>query len=319
MFFTELLGNPFMPMLEKDDGKNASLAALYNSDSDDDDDDIDIEELLKGENEDDDDDDSLSKDNESSKDEDDEEFEDEIKEKAKKPGSKDTEEKPKKSGKVEFTEEQQREIDRIVNERLARDRQARESESQRQAQEAQRIKELEKWAINRFEYHKKDLIETYGIDEEKAEEKAKDLVASEYKSWQLEQEIARLKEHPEISRKQTQYSADRTNAINKNPIIAKYIEDIDQVSDMGRNMTFEVAASFVLGSKVLKGELTQAVASAAEQRAIKNINQRKNLKLEAGDAGGGNATGSYGLTRDELKVCKALGISPKQYAKNKKK
>lgn len=304
MFKRYLLSIFASPMWNKDDGKGGG--SNNNDGTEDDDlDNIDLASLLDGE--DDEDDEDQDGDGEEEKDGEDSE--------ESKTGDKTKNGKPVEKT---FTQE---EVNQIIQDRLARQKQDEQQTAQRQQAEAEQKDKIKQWATERFEFYKKDLMDAYGLDEEAAERKAKDEVSKEYKTWLLEQRVEQLSKFPQETEATGKYSKERAEAMQKNPWVKQYIEEIDLIAGDGRNLTFELAAQVVLGKKVMTGELTQKAMDAATQETLKNVNRRKNLKVESGDQGGdkSGADGKYGLSKDELRAAKLLGVSPKEYAANKPK
>jgi hypothetical protein len=103
--------------------------------------------------------------------------------------------------------------------------------------------------------------------------------------------------------------------MGKNPLIAKYINEIDQFSQNGKTgVTFEVAANYILGSKVASGELINSIKTTTEQKTLKNVGQRSKIAVEKG----GSTKADPALSKQEMRLAAALGVSPKAWAANKK-
>lgn len=236
----------------------------------------------------------------------------------------------------------QDELNRLISDRLDRDRRVREQEYMAQQQQIQQQQAVnahleQQWTNyynqlftghynNKYQFY----TGTLGLDEESAKARAAQeadyearrdyqIAATNWQFQQAQQQQVQREQYTHQQQKMVQmmaaYERDRA-AATRNPMVARYIDQIDQFAGRGSKLNFETAKRYVLGS-VMENELT-ANARATEQRTMANINSRKNLGVMGGSQPGGAATGGNVLTAAEKRMAAALGISPKDYAANKK-
>jgi hypothetical protein len=106
--------------------------------------------------------------------------------------------------------------------------------------------------------------------------------------------------------------------VSKNPLVAKYIKEIDAFAQNGMaGVDFMVAAKYVLGEKIASGELLDTVTSAVEQKTLKNVGKRQKIGVEKDSQPG--ASTKPKLTAEQKRICRNLGISEKLYLSNLKK
>lgn len=209
----------------------------------------------------------------------------------------------------------QEDLDRIINERLARDRKVREDQENQRVQQEQQTQQFNQWYQSQLTEQTKFYADTMGLDEETAEKLAKRDVDKEVRILQAEQIVRQNQEFHQLSQKETKYIQDKADRVGKNPLIAKYIKEIDQFSQNGKTgIDFDVAANYVLGAKVMNGELINSIKTTTEQKTLKNVGQRSKIAVEKG----GSAKADPALSKQEMKLAAALGVSPKAWAASKK-
>jgi hypothetical protein len=212
----------------------------------------------------------------------------------------------------------QEELDRIISERLERDRRVREDQERQRQQQAQQQQQFTQWYNNELAAQTKFYADKLGLDDDTAAIMAKRDVDSQVRILQAEQVSKQSQESWQAQQKIAKYQQDKMEQVSKNPLVAKYIKEIDTFAQNGMaGVDFMVAAKYVLGEKIASGELLDTVTSAVEQKTLKNIGKRQKLAVEKDSQPGASTTPR--LTPEQRRICKNLGISEKLYLANLKK
>jgi len=237
---------------------------------------------------------------------------------------------------ITMTQEQ---LNKLIADRLERDRRVREQEQAAVQQQQATVQQQEQQWTNYYNQllttHFNDRYQFYanhlGLDEETAKARAaSEAEVNAKRDYQIEAINYQIhqSQQQQIRQQQTQqqrevaiqrvsaYERDKAAAM-RNPMVARYINQIDQFSGRGTKLNFEVAKRYVLGS-VMEAELGNA-RTTEQQRTMANINSRKGIGVMGGSQPGGAATGGNTLTAAEKRMAAALGISPKDYATHKNK
>ncbi len=228
--------------------------------------------------------------------------------------------------KVEIPPELQPEVNRIVSERLARDRKARGDVEGRFSQVKSVVQAFENKMglslpeimeqLDRSEVEKtaQEYMDEYAMTEEEANK----LAQERHETQSVKQ---RMQQYEQRQRQQVTafgYNAAKAaRAANPKlgPLIRQYEREIDAVSNNGHLADFDVALNYVLGEKVKSGELTEALQSGAEQKTMANIKNRgKTAPIGASQRG---QSSDSDLTPEERRVAKAFGMTTKEYQKYK--
>lgn len=217
----------------------------------------------------------------------------------------------------------QSEVDRIIGERLARERRVQEEKLAQEEAAKKQQEEFDKTFSQRFQtryqFHMQKL-KGLGYEEEAAVEMAKSEaqydVENEIRIYLTEQRAKEFESKQQQTAKLNSYLAEKTQAVAKTPMAAKYLDEIDAFSQNGEACSFQTALAFVLGEKLLSGDLLETIKATTEQKTLANVNKRSKMSVEKGPSAA--STGEKSLTREELMACQKLGVSPKVYAKNKK-
>lgn len=212
-----------------------------------------------------------------------------------------------------FTQE---DLERIIGERLARERKTQEEKAAQEKEAQKQKEELDQWWETKYQEQMKIWVDL-GYEEEVAAKLAGADVAKEYRLWQAEERIKQYEQQQKAGSKTSQYVADRAAAIAKNPMAARYIQEIDDFAQNGTVLDFQTAMKFVLGDKLASGELMDIIKTTTEQKTLANVDKRAKKSVEKGGSGASSGAGS--LSREERLMAKRLGVSEKVYAANKKK
>src|SRR5690606_8371083 len=138
------------------------------------------------------------------------------------------------------------------------------------------------------------------------------MLEKEERLAKIEQELAEERRRREFITKTIAYNQAKAKYAN-NPLIKKYEKEIDAFSGNGMIADFEVAMNYILGQKVIDGEILNDIKAAVEQKTLANVAKRSKVAPEKGGQGGVSLASS--LTKQEKLIAAALGISPKEYAR----
>lgn len=202
-----------------------------------------------------------------------------------------------------FTQE---DINRIIAERLARDR------------KSQLVKELESLVgmdiSGIVDYARQQRVvqkaEELGIPEEDAER----ILKSEEQMEEAERRMAAYEQQLQAFQSVVLYGQEKSKYLS-NPLVKKYEREIDNFARGGLECGFVPAMNYVLGQKVLSGEITKQMQNAAEQKTLANISKRSKIAVEKA-TGAAPDKSSY-LTPQEKQIAARLGLSYKEYAEEK--
>ncbi|MED0673134.1 hypothetical protein P4S95_23450 [Aneurinibacillus aneurinilyticus] len=202
---------------------------------------------------------------------------------------------------VEFTPAQQRKIDQIVQQRLGRNN----NEYARLVRELERSTGMDIHQV--MDTLRQNKIEEL-IDSGMSEEDAKRMVDKDRQLAEMEEKQLAF----EQQQREFIYSQQKAELI-KNPHIKKYEAEIDAFSQHGNFTDFDTAARYVIGSKVLDGELLDGVRQGAEKRALAMSNKRQKVSAEKGRSSGGKA--DVTLSKQARVMAANFGLDPKEVAK----
>lgn len=211
-------------------------------------------------------------------------------------------EKPpeKPQGKT-FTEA---DLERILKDRLARDRAVRDREIQ--AATGKTLDQLKAEA-------KANAIEELQAETGWDEARARAHVEERERLRQLEAEHAEVAREREVLKRMMVYQQQKVKSQHaSNPLAQQYADEIDQFSEFGASVDYDVAVAFVLGQKVLAGEVLKTTAQATEQKVIRDMERKAKAAPEAATS---SAPTSTSLTPIQRAVARNLGISEQAYAK----
>lgn len=217
---------------------------------------------------------------------------------------------------IQFTPEQQYEINRIVQERLYRDRQSRQPQiellQQLEAEAGMSVNDIIGYIRhNKIQSEVQARAEAMGISEKEAEA----MVAREQEVALLRHQMEQFQQQQEYTSRMFQYNQAK-QMFMMDPLVRRYEREIDAFSQNGIAVDFEPAMNFILGEKVRTGELLQSVRSAEQQKTLANVQKRSRVQPETGAVTGGKNPATA-LSQQEKQIAAILGISPKDYAEQK--
>jgi len=213
--------------------------------------------------------------------------------------------------------EMQTEIDRVLADRLSRERAKIEADKQAEKRQAQVEAEAKTYWIEQ-QTEKEEYFAALGFDETKAKKLASEEIKKEQRIARLEQELISAKQQIEFTGKSTDYERQRQAVLNSNPQIRPYAimyaAEIDAVSQNGAAIDFETAMKFVIGEKFTSGELRKSVKTAAEQKTLANIKGRQKLRVEDANLPVGSKSEQVDLTPLQKHFAARLDMSEKDFA-----
>jgi len=205
------------------------------------------------------------------------------------------------------------ELNRIIPERLARDRKTQQV-AQLEQLTGMDLEGITQTVINNMVDAK---AEELGI----SEEEARAIVTDKLENVGLKTERAIEKQQQaevNAAMQQVNYLKDKTMFMAKpkiSRIIKQYEAEIDSFTQNGKVLSFEDGMKYVLGTKLATGELLQKVQAGAEQKAARSL--KKTTKATPQSKSAGIKSDAAALTRQEKIIAANLGISEKEYAKEK--
>jgi len=225
-------------------------------------------------------------------------------------------EEPESDEDTAFNKRLTEELNRIIPQRLSRDR------------KTQQVQELEQITGMTLEQIREQVIENAVIDTADrmgiSEDEAREIVMQKHENagYKAEKQT-KAQEEAELSEamKQVQYLESKTE-YTRQPRLARILtkEVVAQIDDFTKNgkiLSFKDGAQYILGQKLVEGELLSKMQAGAEQKA------KRSAATSGGKAtpkGGGGSSKSYGtgsLSRQERLIAAQLGVDPKEFAAEK--
>jgi len=207
------------------------------------------------------------------------------------------------------------EVNRIIPERLNRDRKANFAK-------VQRLEKLTGMPIDQVTQTIIDNMVTAKAEELScSEEDARKIVEKDIKladiQLEREQEKSQKNEESEVMQ-QMQYLQDKVAYMQK-PKLAKFLKqfekEIDDFSQNGKILDYATAMNQIIGQKILSGDLLEKMQSGAQQKVLRD-NEVKKKKTPPSTASGGN-TATVTMTKAERDFIAAMGLDEKEVAKEK--
>lgn len=218
--------------------------------------------------------------------------------------------KPDKRAKI--PPELQAEVDRIVKARLAKDREVN-SRAVDEALVAHTGKTLQEITQDNIAQRAEALQVERGLDPDTARQVAE----LEAKDRQREQEHKNQKAAAERERNVAAYQAAKTKGAT-NPFARLYASDIDAFSEEGASLSYEDSVRYVLGDKLLSGDLLGTIKKAVERSVVKKVAADQAKPPVRGGGGAKPATDLPQLTAAQKRVADNMGVSHERYAKRLK-
>ena len=170
-----------------------------------------------------------------------------------------------------------------------------------------------------WEHVKTRRVEEYENEYGMPREEAQRIVEATQKVPYLEQNLQALWQQQHITQQQQQfanaYQREKTQFITK-PEVKRYEADIDAVItdslQRGAPIGWTAAMNYVLGQKVLSGELTQSIRESTQQKTLQDVGKRPRTPESSG-AGG---QPSRSIPKELQMLAKSMGVDPKDAARN---
>jgi len=275
-------------------------------------DDLDLSKIFEeNEEADDEDDDEIDTGEEEETDEDEEpEEEPEDKQTKQPPKQQESEKKPEKT----FTQE---EVNRMIQDRLNRQRKQFE---QSYTQVNSKLAELERLtgmdvdsiATNIRQAQVKARADDWGI----SEDEARNILENEQKAQKMEHQLRQQQQQNEQTQRMVNYDRDKQKLMSKYPQIKGYEQEIDAFAQNGAALNFEPAMKYVLGQAILEGKID--VEKDVEQKVLANTKKKGKTKPEKAGSGGGADSSIDALSKQEKILARNLGLSYKDFLASKK-
>ena len=169
-----------------------------------------------------------------------------------------------------------------------------------------------------WEHVKNRRVEEYENEYGMPREEAQRIVEATQKVPYLEQNLQALWQQQHMTQQQQQfanaYQREKTQFITK-PEVKRYEADIDAVItdsiQRGAPIGWTAAMNYVLGQKVLSGELTQSIKESTQQKTLYDVGKRPRTP-ELSGAGG---QPSRSIPKELQMLAKSMGVDPKDAAK----
>ncbi len=212
-----------------------------------------------------------------------------------------------------FTQE---DVDRIINDRLARERRNQEERAAASNEQQRAGEAVRNWQNDRYNEEFKRFTD-FGYDDETATAMAQREVQRDTELLRMKVELEERKLGEQQMQKVNQYAQHRADYLARIPMAAKFVDQIDSFSQGGMLLDFDVAANQILGEKIASGELLDLIKTSTEQRTLANVGKRQRTKVEGSGLPGSG--GQVSLSRQERQLAKAFGLTAKEWAESKAK
>ena len=225
-------------------------------------------------------------------------------------------EEPESDEDTAFNKRLTEELNRIIPQRLSRDR------------KTQQVQELEQITGMTLEQIREQVIENAVIDTADrmgiSEDEAREIVMQKYENagYKAEKQT-KAQEEAELSEamKQVQYLESKTE-YTRLPRLARILtkEVVAQIDDFTKNgtiLSFKDGAQYILGQKLVEGELLSKMQAGAEQKAKRSAATSGGKATPKGGGGSSKSDGTGSLSRQERLIAAQLGVDPKEFAAEK--
>ena len=225
-------------------------------------------------------------------------------------------EEPESDEDTAFNKRLTEELNRIIPQRLSRDR------------KTQQVQELEQITGMTLEQIREQVIENAVIDTADrmgiSEDEAREIVMQKYENagYKAEKQT-KAQEEAELSEamKQVQYLESKTE-YTRQPRLARILtkEVVAQIDDFTKNgtiLSFKDGAQYILGQKLVEGELLSKMQAGAEQKAKRSAATSGGKATPKGGGGSSKSDGTGSLSRQERLIAAQLGVDPKEFAAEK--
>lgn len=225
-------------------------------------------------------------------------------------------EEPESDEDTAFNKRLTEELNRIIPQRLARDR------------KTQQVQELEQITGMTLEQIREQVIENAVIDTADrmgiSEDEAREIVMQKHENagYKAEKQT-KAQEEAELSAamKQVKYLESKTE-YTRQPRLARILtkEVVAQIDDFTKNgtiLSFKDGVQYILGQKLVEGELLTKMQAGAEQKAKRSAATSGGKATPKGGGGSSKSDGTGSLSRQERLIAAQLGVDPKEFAAEK--
>ena len=191
----------------------------------------------------------------------------------------------------------QKDLDRIVGQSRIKGREYEEEAQRLEKATGMSLKEITNYVL---EQEVSKMVEETGIPENEARK----IVDDRQRVGYLEEQLQQLQQQQQISQQIMSYNQEKTKFI-KSPVVKKYEAEIDAFTQGGKVLGFEAGMKYVLGEKMLSGEITESIRTSTQAKTLANVNKRS----QAAPIAGAQAGGTVSQVPKELRgLAKAFGM-----------
>ncbi len=198
-----------------------------------------------------------------------------------------------------FTQE---EVNKIVGNARIKGRELEEQVQMLEQQTGMKLPEVNEYVKQQAA---QTMVDEYGIPEAEANQ----IVDNQHKVKVLEESLQYLNHQQQVNQQLFTYNQEKQQFLN-NPLVKQYEAEIDAISQGGQQLGFEAAMRYVLGGKLVEGNLADNIRSGAQQQ---NIRQKRPMPAPEGVAGGASA--SQSAPKELQALARAFGVDQKNVAK----
>lgn len=201
-------------------------------------------------------------------------------------------------------------VEQIVQERLNRDP-YRAIGRRLEQKTGMTLQQLDEYADKQQE---DEAVNKLVEDNYMSEEEARAKVRQDREAHLLRQEVPQMRQQLQSYQNMLNYNNDKAKD-SANPYVRRYEKEIDVFSNGGQACSFESAKKYILGEKLLSGELSEAIKSGAINKTLADINKQKKVKVQSGSTTGGKHGASVeGMDPFQRSVAASMGLSAKEVA-----
>ncbi len=173
----------------------------------------------------------------------------------------------------------QKDLDRIIGQSRIKGREYEQDVKMLEKMTGMSLKDIAKYVRDQ---HVNKMVEETGMTEEEAAR----VVDDRQRVALLEEKVHQMEEQQKIAQQMLSYNNEKAKYI-KNPLVKKYMAEIDAFAQGGQLTGFETAMKYVLGEKFMSGEITESIKSSTQQKTLADMNKRAKAAPVTGAQAGG--------------------------------
>jgi len=176
----------------------------------------------------------------------------------------------------------QKDLDRIIGQSRIKGREYEQDAQILEKMTGMSLKDIAKYVRDQ---HVNKMVEETGMTEEEAGR----IVDDRQEKAILQEKVRQMEEQQKNFQQQLSYNNEKARYI-KNPLVKKYMAEIDAFAQGGKLVGFETAMKYVLGEKFMSGEITESIKSSTQQKTLADVNKRSKAAPESGAQAGGTVS-----------------------------